>query len=567
MGPNVSKLLAKRWLLTLAIVLLALALRVAHVYEFSASPLSDGWLLMDSRYYDAEARRICEGEADATEPYYMAPLYPHALAAVYSVVRDRDAAWPYHRGPHAALWLQCLVGALSAAVMAWIAFLLFGRCAGLLSGLVAAAYEPFIYHDGLLMPSSLILLLNLLTLLALVLAARHRTWPWWLLAGFLLGLASVAHGTALLLGPGIALWLLLAWRELPWRRRLAWSALVTVAACVPVGLVFARNLYVSGDPVLLTSNAGRNFFIGSGPGATGTFYLLPTLWKGSDLGAHLTGFAREPGDPAASDISRRYTREALKAIASDPLRYLRLEFRKLRLLLGANEVGINDQLYFARRYSRILSFPSPTFLVVAPLGLLGLGLGLRRFRELSPLYLVLFCQAVAFLLMFVLGRYRLTLAACLVIFAAGALAWLWERARAGSRRSLLVAVLCLALLFAFVAWPIPGIDPERGWGNQYLHVGRSYLARGDLQQAAVSFERAVGADFRPWEDVARRRAECYLYLGRLKERSGSRREALSSYRDGLRALRKAEGDDERVRRLERQLMQARERLGSVAIGP
>src|SRR2546425_4303657 len=64
------------------IVALATMLRVAHVLSLRATPWFDH-LVVDPEYYDEWARRIAAGDWLGDRPFYMDPLYPYLLAAIY----------------------------------------------------------------------------------------------------------------------------------------------------------------------------------------------------------------------------------------------------------------------------------------------------------------------------------------------------------------------------------------------------------------------------------------------------------------------------------------------------
>ncbi len=517
-------------LMTLLVFGTALGLRVAHLADYLESPLSVGDLMPDAHFYEREALRIARGEDALHVPYYLAPLYPLELAAVDRFIVGVDDAMATPRTRRlVALTVQCVMGATSASLIAWIATILFGRLSGTLAGITAAAYRPFIFHEVLIMPSALILLVNLLALLVIVLALRRERACLHFFVGLALGIAAVAHGTALLLVLLVVVWRV--YKRPPKRRRaLAWAALIALGAALPIGIVFARNIIVGGEGVLLTSNAGRNLLIGNGPKATGSFVPLPAAGKGGGLKDYVVGFERGPDDPSSRELSARYTMMALRHIAAHPVSEIGLLWRKTRLLFSVEEVGINDCFAFAQRESRVLGAPLPSFALIGPLGLLGAVLAWPRRRELAALYIVAGGQATAYLIMFVLGRYRLTLVACLIIFAS-ALPTLWVEHSRSLRKVLLIA-LALLLVICFVNWPVAGFGPERGAGIQQLHVGKVLASRKEFTSAARALESALEADFRP-KNAHFKRADAFLQLGGVREELRQLDAARRAYEAGL----------------------------------
>ncbi|MHC4611937.1 MAG: ArnT family glycosyltransferase, partial [Planctomycetota bacterium] len=260
--------------------------------------------------------------------------------------------------------LQSVFGALSCWLLYWVGCLTFGRGVGILCGLTAACYGLFVYYDGLLMPTSQILFVHLLAMALFLIALRRGALGWWLSAGIVLGLCAVAHGTAVLIFPGVLIW---AWVGSPGtdRRTRALRMLTVALGFTPiVGAVTLRNYVVGNDFVLLTSNAGKNFYIGNNPTADGSYRLYRSNMWGSELGHYLGSVKRTPDDLPPSQVSRHFSRMARQFMLENPGTALALLGRKLRLCFHAVETGINDQFYFAKRFSGVLRAPLLTFGIV-----------------------------------------------------------------------------------------------------------------------------------------------------------------------------------------------------------
>ena len=106
---------------------------------------------------------------------------------------------------------------------------------------------------------------------------------------------------------------------------------------------------------------------------------------------------------------------------------------KTYLFWHGHEVGRNQDLYYARNFSSLLSmllwkssiaFP---FGVLAPLALLGIGLlwreGLHREPGSALLLLFLLSYALSVVLFFVTARYRLPVVPVLLLFAVHGVKW------------------------------------------------------------------------------------------------------------------------------------------------
>ena len=67
------------------IFLVAITVRVAHIWAFRDTPLFDV-LLGDAGAYDAWGQRLAGGDWVGTDVFYQAPLYPYFLGALYATV-------------------------------------------------------------------------------------------------------------------------------------------------------------------------------------------------------------------------------------------------------------------------------------------------------------------------------------------------------------------------------------------------------------------------------------------------------------------------------------------------
>lgn len=528
------RILGSRWTAAIFILVIALTVRMLHISEAVQGPLMRDTLPMyDSQYYDKVAREVAEGDILGDEVFYLAPLYPYTMAIPYRLFRTRTADGGYVYNITTVRYLQCALGAVSCVLAYWVGSLAMGRWAGVLTGLMAAVYGVFVYYDGIIMPSSLVLFLHLLALLVLLLAARYGSAAWWVIGGVVLGLCAVAHGTALLVLVGVLLWVWKGFAETNVRTKLV-RVMLILAGFVPIiAVVTVRNYVVGKDFVPLTSNAGKNLYIGNNPTATGSYgsYVFD-LW-GSHLAYYMQDVKRTPNDVRPSQMSQILARGAVKFILEHPLQEVRLLAKKFRLFFTAVEVGINDHFYFARRYSSVLRWSLLSFGVIGPIGLTGLFYSLKRWREHLLLLVFIASQIISFTIVFVLGRYRLVFVVCLMPFVATQLAWWWSRLRQRQYHQVAVSLVPLVLFASWIHYPVEGFTESRGLGQQYAKIGESYQRWGEIEKARESFEMAVQANFEPWGNPYVQRAMCYIELGGIYERMHNWSEAIEAYEKAL----------------------------------
>jgi tetratricopeptide (TPR) repeat protein len=506
-----------------ALFALALALRLIYIHEIRSLVWFDV-PLVDGASYFRIAKAIAGGDLlGGRGAFWQPPLYSYFLAILLRIV-----------GPDMGLIYaaQSALGALSCVLAAGIGARIGGARAGIATGLVMALYGPLIHFDA----QPLIPVLHIVLVLgglALLLSAAGgeilsaRRWAVWGGAGFLWGLAAIATPNILLAVPPAAAWI--AWRgergpAAPGGRRRA-ILLFLAGVSLPVAAVAARNLAVSGEPVLISSNGGVNFYIGNNPDYDLTVRIRP--------GGEFERLEQQPenlGILGEAAKSRWFTARALDFLVHYPGAALRLYARKALDLVAGREIPRNEDIYDYRRTSSLLralvwrfgiAFP---FGFVAPLAAAGVVVVLRG-RAAAParsgaLLLLLYAGAYAFsiLLFFPTDRYRLPIVPVLAVFAGaclGAPAALW-RSRA--------VVVSLAL--GLVTFNLDAMTSRESWPEEEA-LNRAYAlrAKGRLDEARAECLRAI--------EINPRRIDPRNTLAVMAAEAGDREEAVKRFREVL----------------------------------
>lgn len=480
---------------------LALALRVAYIFEADASPLFEH-PAVDAKTYTHHAQRLAAGNwlGIGEGPFWQPPLYPYFLGAVKVLFPESFF--------YAVRFVQALLGALVCAMSWWIGRALFNPAVGLLAGIGAALCGPLIFFDGELLPASLAAFVDLLALVVLLRVWRRPSRWGFLGAGAAFGVGALAVPTVLTFA--VAVPIVLLWRA-PRRQGLIWTGAFGLGVILAVTPVAWRNWAIGGDGVGISYNAGINLYIGNNPDYAETVAIRPG-WEWDEL---VTQPARA-GIERPSAKSAYFAERAWDYIKGDPTGWLGLMGHKLGAFWHGDERGRNQPIYFWRTYSNVLSatlwkagiaFP---FGLVAPLALWGMLLSLRRVGPTWPLlYVLSYCLGVV--AFFVAARYRVPVLPVLLVFAAYGLWALWDWVRAGRWRSLgLGLAVCLAFAFAANSHLAP-MDME---GDAAIHynLGNAYAEAGDKKRALAAFERAVAEDPEYWQ--------AWLNLGGVKAALG-----------------------------------------------
>jgi hypothetical protein len=142
-----------------------------------------------------------------------------------------------------------------------------------------------------------------------------------------------------------------------------------------------------------------------------------------------------------------------------PWSYLNLLWRKFALIWQWYEIPNNTNFYYYRLHSKVLRYLPVTFLLLAPLSIMGLALAIGLGIPCWPLYLSVISNVAVLLLSGALSRFRVPLMALLLPFAGLTLVqiapWVWNRQTAIG----LAAIEGLLLLSLWTMRPLPEHQP------------------------------------------------------------------------------------------------------------
>jgi tetratricopeptide (TPR) repeat protein len=293
---------------------------------------------------------------------------------------------------------------------------------------------------------------------------------------------------------------------------------------------------VGGEFHLTTAQSGPNFFIGNNPHANGT-YLPLRVGRGSpeyerqdatDLASRAAGRPLSPGE-----VSSYWTARALEYIRAQPLDWLALEARKMRLLWNATEVIDTESQQSHEDYSvplRLLGRVAH-FGVLLPLACLGIWITWSDRARLSLIYAMGAAYVLSLLSFYIVARYRLPLVPFLIMFAAAAAAEI-VRGRRFSKTltptGAFVGAAGLVSVAVFCNWPAVSADAMRAvsYHNLGTALQESPTSPGDLGEAETAFRRALVFDpmYAPAQNG----------LGSVLRQQGSLDEAIAHLTEALR---------------------------------
>ncbi len=470
----------------LGIVLGALGLRLAHMWQMSASPLFADPAVDAATYVD-HATRLAAGQwlGWGEGPFWQPPLYPYLLGLVKLV--SPEAFFDVVR------ILQAAMGSFCCLLVYWIGRRIFSSGIALVAAGAVAAYGPLIYFDVRLLPTGLATFFALAGLLLLLYAVGRPAKRMFLAAGLLWGIAALAVATMLAPVLLTAAWLGHRYWKLP-DRGSPWICSFLLGAGLAILPVTLYNDIVGEDVVLISSNGGVNFYVGNNAESDRTLAIRPG-WEWEELMAE----PMRQGISRPSAKSSYYYSRAFAFIAEAPLDYIVLLGRKAVQFWSGDEIERNQEIYYWRKYSTVLApilwkwglaFP---FGLVGPLALVGLAVYIRREGLGLPAVFTL-GYSLAVIAFFVTARYRLPVVPLLLLFAAYGGHWLYQR---GLNRTWWPVGL-LVLLVLGANWGSSPMD-MRGTPATYNDLGNAYLRQGRYDLALLKFEQAVRRDETYWQ--------------------------------------------------------------------
>jgi 4-amino-4-deoxy-L-arabinose transferase-like glycosyltransferase len=504
----------------LALALFAVAFVVRLVYVLEIDGTEWGRVLVgDATAYDAWARAIAGGDWFGHEVFYQAPLYPYVLAVVYTL------AGP---SPLSVRLLQAALGGASCVLLAEAGRRFFSRGVGLAAGLVLALYGPAIFFVGLVHKMALDLFFTTFLLYALARVSPPATSPsgtspsgtspsgtspsgaspsgdeapsrlWLVLAGAGLGCLALTRENALVWLPVLVVWLALAWRGRGRPRAVAEAVGWFVGgALLVLGPVAGRNAALGGVPLVTTSQAGVNFYLGNNAEADGTYTPL-RFGHGSfaqerqdaiELAEEARGRALSP-----AEVSSYWSERACSWISEHPGAWLRLLGRKWLLVWGAREIPDSDEPAVYRDASVVLRATSVlSFGVLAPLALVGIVASLRARRRVGVLVALLLASAASTAAFLVFGRYRVPMLPLAALFAVAGAAHLGALARERPRRPAALAGASALLALAVIASRFPRVPEGHPRAMAHYNLGVTLEGVGEASRAAAAYRAALADD-------------------------------------------------------------------------
>lgn len=502
------------WLILTA----AIALRVVVFLQLDSTPFihMERWAQTDMHYYDGWARQIAAGDwlsANAPVPmhrwhhevaqawftqhpdvkaelgrggrdpdvalwsrwmhsprFYQDPLYPYLVAVLYRFVSP-DA--------RVVLILQLAAGVLTTMLIWSLARRHFGETAGAWAGILAVLCAPLMFYELLLLRDSLIAASGVAIVWLTDRALDSKRARWFFALGGALGVAFLLKSSILLLGAGVVPIALLSLRGT--RRPVVLVAALCGGLSLAILPLAARNIRV-GVPTWSLATLGPLTFLSANDANA-----LPDVGFGVDVPRLVTFLGDTDGSWRAvtSAVSDRQT----------PGTYAALIWRKCDRAWHWFEIPNNENLYYLRQQVPVLTWMPVTFWICAPLALVGLVLAGLRARVPWTLLALVGSSLATLAAFYVLGRFRVSLIAATIPFAALAAAELVAAIRHARWARGAAIAGAAGLLLLWTGRPLADdqllirtSDWILAWSVEYQDRVYGALDRKDVASAGASYQ-------------------------------------------------------------------------------
>ena len=453
----------------------AFALRLGFILGLRKDILFD-YPVLDEDQYVQTARAMAHGHALEPVPWFQPPGLDYALSIIFRVAGD---------GLLAPRVVQAAVSAASCWLIFAVARRFFSNGVAFGAAAICAVHGVLVFESSELLPPTWVVATDLLAVWTLLRAGEKKTASSALGAGAALGLSAVFAPIVLPFALVAAVWL---------RRRV----LVAALACgvfLPIAPVTMANWQRGHEFVLVSTNAGLNFYLGNNAGYDATRALRPGRhWE------ELTDEPRRAGAPGASAASSYFMKKGLAFYEHDPGSAIGLYARKLYLYLNGVELPRDTDIYAVRTQSPVLGGllargpPSLPDGLLIPLALVGVAISRRDWRRLVVPYGFLVAQAVCVAAFFVTSRYRApALPFCAMFACVGAIGIrdAWRKGSGVARVLPIAGVVALAVLLN-----LPVREASASYAAELdFYRGIAYLRHlRDPASAVPPFQRAAAQD-------------------------------------------------------------------------
>ena len=464
----------------LGILGLALVLRWIALLDLKDSIYYD-YLLWDERLYHTWAMKIAADTLGPATPYEFPPLPAYVFALIYKLF-----------GAHASniRILNVGLGVLSCYAIFLIGKEMSDRKVGLLSALMAALYQPFIFYNIVPLKTSLAVFLFAVCAYLFLVILRRPSQPYCFILGVCSGFLINTRPNYLAVVPFLFLAII-------WKTRASMKHLLNFGFLFVAGISLAispfviRNYLTTGRMTFVVSEFGYNLYLGNNP-TNPTPYYRPVPFAEPSPFVQGIQFQVEASRRAWKKLSPEeasdyWVHEVVNTALGEPMRFIKKLGQKTLAVFNQFEAGDHYHIGFLSDHVRFFKWPFLTFCLILPLGMAGMVMGVRRSGTLKAFTVVFALYCLSLIVTYTSTRISLPLVTILIPFAALGVSRFISWCKRKDCKSILAYAITICVFAAIEFIPLSGTGDLSAYYNTHAIILES---RGSVDEAVRYWEKS-----------------------------------------------------------------------------
>jgi 4-amino-4-deoxy-L-arabinose transferase-like glycosyltransferase len=410
-----NKKVRKRNFVLFVILFFAFLLRISYLYFLKDTVYFDPYIMdkHDQKTFIIWAEEILKHPFYVDgKVFYMAPFYPYFLSFIYFLTG----------GSLTGIYvIQIFVDVFLCYLIYLLGRIIIDEKIGLLSCFFCAFYKTFVVYSSTILSDSIITFLYISFITFLYISLKKKNLKWWIITGIFLGFSALAKPTIAIFLPFLFLGLLFYREDIinfkisSLKQKIFVFFLLILISGITILPVTLRNWYVGKVFVPICSNGPVNWRIGNSSDSIGLFCY--------------------PRGELLSPLS---------------VEFWKLFLKKLNLFFTSYEWPQNLNVYLMESIIPSLKFAFIRFGFIVPLGITGIFLLFKDFRENFLFIAFTFSNILWVVLFFITDRYRLPAVACLSISASYLIFWGLMKIFVNKKILLPFILFLFSFIFAYI---------------------------------------------------------------------------------------------------------------------
>jgi hypothetical protein len=287
--------------------------------------------------------------------FHQEPLYPYFVGLIYKLFGP-EVRWIF--------FFQMIAGVLINLLVYLVTRRYFGDLAAVIAAFITVFFGPLLFNDLVLLRTTFTSFMAILLPYLFGIASDKQKGLWWLIFGFICGLAFLLNAFFIVFLTGIIILMIITQRK-QIRKLALFMAAIIIGAAIALTPLICRNAAV-GSSLVSTSSTGAISFITENNDLFKSFIG----WK-FDSRQSVEIMEQSEGSLTKSIFPTLRTHP-------DPWSYLSQVWEKFHAIFSWYEVANNTNFFFYRAIAPVLFIAFFTFLLLTPLALAGLALSIVR---------------------------------------------------------------------------------------------------------------------------------------------------------------------------------------------